>query len=63
YIFFFIVLRLVFLDTRDMDNEGSYWVHWLEEECGVDTYSQLTMKILEDRLEDLLLELHHTHSI
>ena len=46
-----------------MDNEGSYWVHWLEEECGVDTYSQLTMKILEDRLEDLLLELHHTHSI
>ena len=40
-----------------MDNEGSYWVHWLEEECGVDTYSQLTMKILEDSLEDLLFEL------
>ncbi|KKK98818.1 hypothetical protein LCGC14_2638940, partial [marine sediment metagenome] len=41
-----------------MDDDGGSWVNWIiEEKCGLDRASDLTMKILEDHLEEILVDL------
>ncbi len=41
-----------------MDDDGGDWVEWIiEEMCGLDDSSELTMKILESHLEEILTEL------
>ncbi len=41
-----------------MDDEGGDWVEYIiKEVCGLDRSSDLTMKILEDHLEDILIKL------
>ncbi|KKM84980.1 hypothetical protein LCGC14_1293730 [marine sediment metagenome] len=41
-----------------MDNEGSTWENWvMYETCGVNNSSELTMKVLENHIEKILLEL------
>ncbi len=41
-----------------MDDEGESWEKWIiKEVCGLGDSSQLTMKILESHLEEMLLEL------
>jgi len=41
-----------------MDDEGGTWVNWIiEEVCGLNSSSKLTMRILETHLEEMLLEL------
>ena len=46
------------MDTRDMDNEADSWVKWIiEEVCGLNNSSELTMRILENHLEEMLAKL------
>jgi len=41
-----------------MDNEADSWVKWIiEEVCGLDDSSELTMRILESHLEEMLVKL------
>ena len=41
-----------------MDDEGGDWVNWIIYEiCDLNNKSELTMKILESHLEEILLEL------
>jgi len=54
-------MRLIFLDTREIDDEGEYWERWIiKEKCGLDldmyrsNPKVLTMRILESHLEEIL---------
>lgn len=57
-------MRLTLLDTRDMDDEGEAWEKWIiEEACGLDNSSELTMRILESHLEEILIYLEDLRRI
>ena len=47
-----------------MDDEGETWVKWIVEDvCGLSHSSQLTMKILENHLKEILVDLADLHRI